>query len=122
MDMEQCNDAYGTIKVAVALSKTFNYDVNDFRCFWCEQKAVCILLTLLHLDIKNIHFGSTFSAFLSPNVLNYLLENFGIVPIATPEQNLANLLAQADSALFKKTVDFKRNRLSLFLTYFTYPI
>lgn len=109
-------------KSLLPCQKLLTTTLTNFRCFWCEQKAVCILLTLLHLDIKNIHLGSTFSAFLSPNVLNYLVENFGIVPIATPEQNLANLLAQADSALFKKTVDFKRNRLSLFLTYFTYPI
>ena len=59
---------------------------------WYEQKAVCILLTLLHLGIKNIRLGPTLPAFISPNVLNYLVENFGIAPITTPEEDLKQLL------------------------------
>ena len=59
---------------------------------WFEQKAVCILLTLLHLGIKNIRLGPSLPAFLSPNVLNYLVENFGIAPITTPEEDLKELL------------------------------
>jgi hydroxylamine reductase len=90
MDMGQCNDAYSAIQVAVALAGAFNCGVNDlplsFVLSWYEQKAVCILLTLLHLGIKNILLGPTLPAFISPNVLNYLVENFGIAPISTPEE------------------------------------
>ena len=96
MDMGQCNDAYGAIKVAVALAEAFDCGVNELPLSmvlsWYEQKAVCILLTLLHLGIKNIRLGPTLPAFISPNVLNYLVENFGIAPITTPEQDLADLL------------------------------
>ena len=59
---------------------------------WYEQKAVCILLTLLYLGIRNIRLGPTLPAFLSPNVLNYLVDNFGIAPITTPEADLKQLL------------------------------
>ena len=59
---------------------------------WYEQKAVCILLTLLHLGIRNIRLGPSLPAFLSPDVLQYLVDNFGIAPITTPEQDLAELL------------------------------
>ena len=59
---------------------------------WYEQKAVCILLTLLYLGIKNIRLGPSLPAFLSENVLNYLVENYGITPITTPEQDLNELL------------------------------
>ena len=96
MDMGQCNDAYGAIKVAVALAEAFDCCVNELPLSmvlsWYEQKAVCILLTLLHLGIKNIRLGPTLPEFLSPNVLNYLVENFGIAPITTPKQDLADLL------------------------------
>ena len=96
MDMGQCSDAYGEIKVAVALAEAFNCGVNELTLSmvlsWYEQKAVCILLTLLHLGIKNILLDPTLPAFISPNVLNYLVENFGIAPITTPEQDLADLL------------------------------
>ena len=94
--MGQCSDAYGAIKVAVALAEAFNCGVNELPLStvlsWYEQKAVCILLTLLHLGIKNILLDPTLPAFISPNVLNYLVENFGIAPITTPEQDLADLL------------------------------
>ena len=94
--MGQCSDAYGAIKVAVALAEAFNCGANELPLSmvlsWYEQKAVCILLTLLHLGIKNILLDPTLPAFISPNVLNYLVENFGIAPITTPEQDLADLL------------------------------
>ncbi len=97
MDMGQCNDAYSAIKVAVALAEAFECGVNELPLSmvlsWYEQKAVCILLTLLHLGIKNIHLGPTLPAFISPNVLNFLVENYGISPISTPEEDLKKLLA-----------------------------
>ena len=78
MDMGQCNDAYSAIKVAVALSEIFDCDVNDLPLSmilsWYEQKAVCILLTLFHLGIKNILLGPSLPAFISPNVLQMLIE------------------------------------------------
>ena len=92
MDMGQCNDAYSAIKVAVALSKAFGCGVNDLPLSmvlsWYEQKAVCILLTLLYLGIKNILLGPSLPAFVSPNVLNFLVEKFNIAPISTPEEDL----------------------------------
>ncbi len=97
MDVGQCNDAYSAIQIAVALAEAFGCGVNDLPLSmvlsWYEQKAVCILLTLLHLGIKNIRLGPTLPAFVSPNVLNYLVENFGIAPITTPEEDLKTLLA-----------------------------
>ena len=96
MDMGQCNDAYGAIKVAMALAEAFGCEVNElplsFVLSWYEQKAVCILLTLLHLGIKNIRLGPTLPAFVSPNVLNFLVENYGIGPVTTPEEDLKALL------------------------------
>lgn len=96
MDMGQCNDAYGAIQVAVALSGVFGCDVNElplsYVLSWYEQKAVCILLTLLHLGIKNIRLGPSLPAFVSPNILNFLTENFGIAPITTPAEDLEALL------------------------------
>lgn len=96
MDMGQGNDAYGAIQVAVALSGAFGCDVNElplsYVLSWYEQKAVCILLTLLHLGIKNIRLGPSLPAFVSPNILNFLTENFGIAPITTPAEDLEALL------------------------------
>ena len=96
MDVGQCNDAYSAIQIAIALADAFGCGVNDLPLSmvlsWYEQKAVCILLTLLHLGIQNIRLGPTLPAFLSPNVLNYLVENFGIAPITTPEEDLKQLL------------------------------
>lgn len=97
MDMGQCNDAFGAIKVALALSEAFGCSVNELPLSmvlsWYEQKAVCILLTLLHLGIKNIYLGPSLPAFLSPNILNFLVENYGISPISTPEEDLKKILA-----------------------------
>ena len=96
MDMGQCNDAYSAIKVAVALAEAFGCGVNELPLTlvlsWYEQKAVCILLTLLHLGIKNIYLGPTLPAFLSPNVAAYLVEHFAIHPTTTPEQDLKAIL------------------------------
>ena len=96
MDMGQCNDAYGAIKVAMALAEAFGCEVNElplsFVLSWYEQKAVCILLTLLHLGIRNIRLGPSLPAFLSPNILNFRVENYGIGPVTTPEEDLKALL------------------------------
>lgn len=96
LDMGQCNDSYSAIMVAVELAKVFECDVNDLPLSlvisWYEQKAVCVLLTLLSLGVKNIHLGPTLPAFVSPNVLNVLVENFGVSGISTPEADLAKLL------------------------------
>ena len=96
MDVGQCNDAYGAVKIALALAEAFGCGVNDLPLSlvlsWYEQKAVCILLTLLHLGIRNIRLGPTLPAFVSPGVLNHLVESFGIAPISTPENDLKELL------------------------------
>ncbi len=96
MDMGQCNDAYSAIRVALALADAFECSVNELPLSmvlsWYEQKAVCILLTLLHLGIQNILLGPTLPAFISPNVLNYLVEHYHIAPIDTPENDIKKLL------------------------------
>lgn len=96
MDMGQCNDAYSAIRVALALAEAFECSVNELPLSmvlsWYEQKAVCILLTLLHLGIQNILLGPTLPAFISPNVLNYLVEHYHIAPIDTPENDIKKLL------------------------------
>lgn len=98
MDMGQCNDAYSAIKVAIALAEAFECDVNELPLSmvlsWYEQKAVCILLTLLRLGIKNIYLGPTLPAFISKNVLNYLVDNYNISPISTPKKDLAEMLGK----------------------------
>ena len=96
MDIGQCNDAYSAIKIAVALAEAFDCSVNELPLSmilsWYEQKAVSILLTLLHLGIKNIKLGPTLPAFVSANVLNLLVENYNIAPITTVEQDLKAIL------------------------------
>jgi hydroxylamine reductase len=96
MDMGQCNDAFSAIKVAVALAEAFDCEVNELPLSlvlsWYEQKAVCILLTLLYLGLKNIYLGPTLPAFVSPNVLNFLVENYQVTPISTPEADLKKIL------------------------------
>lgn len=96
MDMGQCNDAYSAIKVAVALAEAFECGVNDLPLSmvlsWYEQKAVCILLTLLHLGVKNILLGPSLPAFVSSNVLNFLVENYNIAPISRSEEDLKKIL------------------------------
>lgn len=97
LDIGQCNDACSAIRIAMALAEAFGCGVNDLPLSmvlsWYEQKAVCILLTLLHLGIQNIRLGPTLPAFVSPNVLNFLVEKFGIMPITTPEEDLKAILA-----------------------------
>lgn len=96
LDMGQCNDAYSAIKVAIELAKVFNCSVNELPLSivlsWYEQKAVCVLLTLLSLGIQNIKLGPSLPAFVSPNVLKVLVEKFHIAPITTPEEDLKELL------------------------------
>lgn len=95
-DIGQCNDAYSAILVATELAKAFDCSVNklplSFVLSWYEQKAVCILLTLLYLGIKDIRLGPTLPAFLSQNVLNILIDKFNIKLITTPEQDLKEIL------------------------------
>ncbi|ACV62467.1 hybrid cluster protein [Desulfofarcimen acetoxidans DSM 771] len=96
LDIGQCNDAYSAIQIAVALANAFGCGVNDLPLSliisWYEQKAVAILLTLLHLGIKNIRLGPSLPAFVSPNVLDVLVKNFDIKTITTPEEDLAAIL------------------------------
>jgi hydroxylamine reductase len=96
MDMGQCNDSFSAIQVAVALSKAFNCSVNELPLSivlsWYEQKAVCVLLTLLALGIKNIYIGPSLPAFISPNILKVLVEKFNLTPISTPEADLKKIL------------------------------
>jgi hydroxylamine reductase len=96
LDMGQCNDAYSAIQVAVALSKAFGVGVNELPLSlvlsWYEQKAVAILLTLLHLGIQDIHLGPSLPAFTSPNVLQVLVDTFNIKPITTPDEDLKAIL------------------------------
>ena len=96
MDVGQCNDAYGAIRIALALAEAFGCSVNELPLSmvlsWYEQKAVCILLTLLHLGIKDILLGPTLPAFLSGDVLDILVKNYNIGKISTPEEDLAKLL------------------------------
>jgi hydroxylamine reductase len=96
IDTGQCNDCYSAVRIALALAEAFDCGVNDLPLSlivsWYEQKAVAILLTLLHLGIKNIRLGPSLPAFLSPNVLSVLVEKFAIKPITTAEKDLADIL------------------------------
>ncbi|MBU1412282.1 hydroxylamine reductase [Myxococcota bacterium] len=96
LDVGQCNDAYSAIQIAVALANAFGTDVNSLPLSlvlsWYEQKAVCILLTLLHLGIRNMRLGPTIPAFLKPEVVAFLHENFNLMPITTPEADLKSIL------------------------------
>jgi hydroxylamine reductase len=97
LDMGQCNDTYSAVQVALALAKAFECGVNDLPLSmvlsWYEQKAVAVLLTLLHLGVKNIRIGPTLPAFLSPAVIGLLNEKFNLMPITTAEADLAAMLA-----------------------------
>jgi len=100
LDMGQCNDAYGAIQLALALADAFDCTVNDLPLTlvisWFEQKAVAVLLTLLHLGVKNISLGPNLPAFVSPNVLKALVENFGLRPIgANPAADVAAVMGAA---------------------------
>ncbi len=96
LDIGQCNDAYSAVQIALALSKAFNVGVNElplsFVLSWYEQKAVAILLSLLHLGVKDIRLGPTLPSFLTPNVVDFLVKNYNIMPITTPDEDLAAIL------------------------------
>ena len=96
LDIGQCNDAYSAIQIAVALAGAFECGVNDLPLSmilsWYEQKAVVILLTLFHLGIKDIRLGPSLPAFITPNVLDVLVQNFGVKPITTPDEDLKTIL------------------------------
>ncbi|MHC4686657.1 MAG: hydroxylamine reductase, partial [Planctomycetota bacterium] len=96
VDCGQCNDCYSVIKIATALAEAFDCSVNDLplslAVSWYEQKAVAILMTLLHLGIKGIRLGPSLPAFVSPNVLNVLVEKFNISPIGNVDEDLAQML------------------------------
>lgn len=98
IDTGQCNDCYSAIKIAVALAGAFNCGVNDLPLSlivsWYEQKAVAILLTLLYLGIKNVRLGPSLPAFLSPNVLNLLVEKYSIKPTGNVDEDLADILGK----------------------------
>jgi hydroxylamine reductase len=97
LDIGQCNDTYSALQIALALAKAFECGVNDLPLSlvlsWYEQKAVAVLLTLLHLGLRNIRIGPTLPAFLSPAVLSLLHEKFNLMAITTPEADLAAMLA-----------------------------
>lgn len=96
IDIGQCNDAYSAIKIAIELAKAFNCSVNELPLSmvlsWYEQKAVCILLTLLSLGVENIRLGPTLPSFVSPNVLKILVDKFKIKPITTAQEDLEAIL------------------------------
>ena len=96
LDMGQCNDAYSAIKTAQELAKALNCTINDLPLSiilsWYEQKAVCILLTLLYLGIKNIKLGPTLPAFISPNILKTLTKTHTLTPTKTPKEDLEEIL------------------------------
>ena len=96
LDIGQCNDAYSAVKIAMALADAFKVGVNDLPLSmvlsWYEQKAVAILLSLLSLGIKDIRVGPSLPAFITPNILNVLVEKFNIMPIKTPEEDLKAIM------------------------------
>ena len=96
LDAGQCNDAYSAVQIASALAKAFDVEVNElplsFIISWYEQKAVCVLLALLHLGIKGIRLGPSLPAFLTPNVLDTLVKNFDIKPISSADEDLKAIL------------------------------
>ncbi|MDJ0987031.1 MAG: hydroxylamine reductase [Desulfobacterales bacterium] len=96
LDVGQCNDAYSAIKIATALADAFECEVNDLPLSmvlsWYEQKACVILLTLLYLGIKDIRLGPSLPAFISPNVLNVLVDKFNIMPVKTAQEDLQAIL------------------------------
>ena len=97
LDIGQCNDTYSALQIALALAKAFECGVNDLPLSlvlsWYEQKAVAVLLTLLHLGVRNIRIGPTLPAFLSPGVIELLHEKFNLMAIGAPEEDLAAMLA-----------------------------
>jgi len=99
LDVGQCNDSYSAIQIALALADAFDCGVNDLPLSlvlsWLEQKAVAVLLTLLHLGVRNIRLGPSLPAFLTPPVVQVLVDTFGLTPIGEPQADLAAMLAAA---------------------------
>jgi len=102
LDVGQCNDSYSAVRIALALADAFKCGVNDLPLSiilsWYEQKAVAVLLTLLHLGIRNIRIGPSLPAFVTPNVLNFLVENFNLTPVGTADGDLKEILGGAPGA------------------------
>lgn len=98
LDVGQCNDVYSAVKIATALADAFDTDVNSLPLSiilsWYEQKAVADLLALLSIGVKNMYLGPSLPAFISPNVLQYLVDTFGLTPISTPEEDIKSCLKQ----------------------------
>jgi hydroxylamine reductase len=98
LDVGQCNDSYSAVRIASALAEAFGVGINDlplsFILSWYEQKAVVVLLTLLSLGIQNIKLGPSLPAFITPGVLQVLVDKFHIAPITVPEADLAAALTQ----------------------------
>jgi len=98
LDVGQCNDAYSAVRITTALADAFDTDVNGLPLSiilsWYEQKAVADLLALLSLGVKGIFLGPSLPAFISPNVLQYLVDTFNLTPISTPEEDLKTCLQQ----------------------------
>lgn len=99
LDIGQCNDAYSAVQIASALAGAFECGINDLPLSmiisWFEQKAVAVLLTLLYLGVKNIRLGPNLPAFVTPDVLQVLVDNYGIKPVTTPKEDLAAILQPA---------------------------
>lgn len=100
LDIGQCNDTYSAVKIAMALAEVFDTDINSLPLSmilsWYEQKAVCILLSLLYLDVKNIRLGPTLPAFIKKPVLDILIDKFNIMPIDTAENDLKEILGDSE--------------------------
>jgi 6Fe-6S prismane cluster-containing protein len=98
LDLGQCNDAYSAIKIASALAEAFGCGINDLPLSliisWFEQKAVAVLLTLLYLGVRDIRLGPALPAFVTPNVLNKLVEAYALKPVGTVEKDLEVILAR----------------------------
>ena len=98
LDVGQCNDVYSATKIALALADAFDTDVNSLPLSiilsWYEQKAVADLLALLSLGVKNMYIGPSLPAFFTPNVLQYLVDNYNLTPISIAEEDLKNALKQ----------------------------
>lgn len=95
LDMGQCNDAYSAIKVALALAEAFSCTVNELPLTlvpWYEQKAVCILMTLLALGVKNMYLGPTLPAFMSETIVKTLADVYGLQPTTAPERDMDAIL------------------------------
>jgi hydroxylamine reductase len=99
LDIGQCNDTYSAVQIALALAGAFNCGVNDLPLTliisWFEQKAAAVLLTLLALGVRNVRLGPSLPAFITPTVLNVLVEKFGIQPITTADADIASALSRA---------------------------